>query len=197
MSEYSHGRVLTCARLPDNCSLRPGEIMLSARAGRATPGSSVIMRGPGHLSHTVRVTHYVDTFWPARIMFHPQPSPWSNVQKTRSDFLLWAGSDGVASPVNPTPALSHFLQNNSFHVSNFQITSVTFQISRGENIFSKMESIDRWEKGHLPCVHPVHSGNGDEINIFINHKTFYHILKNPLVFVAFLPQMKLIIHSRL
>ena len=76
MSEYSHGRVLTCARLPDNCSLRPGEIMLSARAGRATPGtpgSSVIMRGPGHLSHTVRVTHYVDTFWPARIMFHPQP----------------------------------------------------------------------------------------------------------------------------
>ena len=183
------------------------EILLSGRTGadRATPGTPgqspatpVIMQSwPGYLSHTVRVTHYVDTLWPARIMFHIPSSPWSNVQKTRSDFLLWAGSDGVASTVNPTPALSHFLQNNSFHVSNFQITSVTFQISRGENIFSKMESIDRWEKGHLPCVHPLHSGNGDEINIFINHTSFYHISKNPLLFVAFLPQMKLIIHSRL
>ena len=114
------------------------EILLSGRtgAGRATPGTPgqspatpVIMQSwPGYLSHTVRVTHYVDTLWPARIMFHIPSSPWSNVQKTRSDFLLWAGSDGVASTVNPTPALSHFLQNNSFHVSNFQITSVTFQI---------------------------------------------------------------------
>ena len=142
--------------------------------GRAAPRparpalSSVIMRGPGHLSHTVRVTHYVDTFWPAWIMFHP----WSNAaQKTRSHFLLWRGV-AITEANSPLPSLSLFLQNNSFHVSNFQITSVTFQISRGENIFSKMESIDRWEEGHLPCDHQAHSGDGDEINSFIIQRTF-------------------------
>ena len=86
-----------------------GRAKLCWAPGRAAPRparpalSSVIMRGPGHLSHTVRVTHYVDTFWPARIMFHP----WSNAaQKTRSHFLLWRGV-AITERGEPTPALSH------------------------------------------------------------------------------------------
>ena len=71
-------------------------------------------------------------------------------------FCCGPGSEGVVSTVNPTPALSHFLQNNSFHVSNFQITSVTFQISRlaKGKYFHEMESIDRWEERPLTLCSP-------------------------------------------
>ena len=52
-----------------------------------TPG---IMPGRGYLSHTVRVTHYVDTFWPARIMFHFTPSP-DQMQLKRLTFCCDGG----------------------------------------------------------------------------------------------------------
>ena len=81
-----------------------------------------------------------------------RPHPWSNVQKSHT-FCCGLEVTGWRSQLTlPLPSHTARLLNNSFHVSNFQITSVTFQISREKNIlFTKMEmeSIDRWEERTL------------------------------------------------
>ena len=96
-----------------------------------SPWPRVLCRA-GVICHTQSEWHIMWTHsGQQRSCFTPSPDQmFKRLRVWLFAFCCGPGSEGVASTVNPTPALSHFLQNNSFHVSNFQITSVTFQISR-------------------------------------------------------------------
>ena len=108
-----------------------------------------------------------------------------------SDFLLFVLAREVkgwwAQLTQPLPSRT-FCKIILFtsQISKLLLSPFKYRASRRENIFTKWKVLTDEKRGHLPCVHPAHSGDGDEINIFINHSTFYHLKESNVVgFVAF------------